>query len=282
MERLIRKGYAQLRSKPFFATDDVKIGINTTFGKNVQFNCKRVRIGDGVSFQDNITVNADSFEMGDYGTIYSNCFFPGPGQLTIGHNFWLGVNCVIDSQGGTWIGNNVGIGAHSQLWTHMKFGDVMAGCRFHSTKKLTIEDDAWLVGHCLVSPVTIKRRSLALLGSVVVSDLQENHVYGGVPVVDLTDRLGPQFADTSISERMQYMTERIEEFGTIYSVNNVDRYIKIVTDYQDGSYSGDTTVFNIKNRTYIKTGSDLEHRFIRFLLPSAKFVPVAIRNTTDR
>lgn len=282
MERLIRKGYTQLRSKPFFATKDVRIGIHTTFGKNVQFNCRRVRIGDGVSFQDNITVNADSFEIGDYGTIYNNCFFPGPGKLTIGHNFWLGVNCIIDSQGGTRIGNNVGIGAHSQLWTHMKFGDVMAGCRFHSAKKLIIEDDAWLVGHCLVSPVTIKRRSLALLGSLVVADLEENHVYGGVPAVDLTDRLGPQFADTSIPERMQYMKDKIEEFAEIYSACNMDRYVKIVTDYRGGSYSSDMTVFNIENRTYIKSGSDIEHRLIRFLLPSAKFVPFAIQDTTDR
>ena len=75
-----------LLGKPYFTTDDVKIGRHVSFGRNVVFNCKRVRIGDGVLFQDNITVNSDVFEIGDYGTVYRNCFFPGPGELRIGHN----------------------------------------------------------------------------------------------------------------------------------------------------------------------------------------------------
>jgi len=52
----------------------------------------------------------------DFATIYPGCFFPGLGNLTIGHNFWLGANSIIDSQGGTTVGNNVGIGAYRQLW----------------------------------------------------------------------------------------------------------------------------------------------------------------------
>jgi acetyltransferase-like isoleucine patch superfamily enzyme len=143
--------------RPKFSTNDIKIGCETRFGRNVRFNCKRVRIGNGVIFHDNIRVDAEEFDVGDgvifqddiriettvfrigdYGTIYFGCFFPGPGKLEIGHNFWLGNNSIIDSQGGTVIGNNVGIGADSQLWTHMKYGDIVAGCRFDSVAPLTI------------------------------------------------------------------------------------------------------------------------------------------------
>ena len=36
--------------------------------------------------------------------------------------------------GGMNIGNNCGIGAHSQLWSHIKYGDMLEGCRFLSEK----------------------------------------------------------------------------------------------------------------------------------------------------
>jgi len=100
-------------NRPKFATSDVKIGRNVVFGKNVVFNCKRVRIGDGCVFMNNIKVDSEVFEIGDYGKIYDYCFFPGPGHLKIGHNLFLGTGCVVDSKGDTSIGNNVGIGAYS-------------------------------------------------------------------------------------------------------------------------------------------------------------------------
>lgn len=103
--------------RPYFATRDVVVGRNVSFGKNIVFNCNRVRIGDGVVFQDNIRINAEVFEVGDYGTFYPNFFVPGPGELRMGHNCHIGISTTIDAMGGTRIGNNVGIGAYSQLWT---------------------------------------------------------------------------------------------------------------------------------------------------------------------
>ncbi len=256
---------------PHFASPDVKIGKNVTFGKNVVFNCKRVRIGDGVIFHSNITFDCDVLEIGDYGTIYSNCFFPGPGELRIGHNFWLGLGAIIDSQGQTTIGNNVGVGAGSQLWTHIAFGDVMYGARFHGTQPLVIGDDSWLVGHCLVSPVNIQPKSIAMLGSVITKDMKENHCYAGVPAEDLTSKIGPQFKVTSIEERKAYMQKRLAEFSCVYDIQGLDQYVRVVGQPEVIS---DVIVFNVADRTYTKQGSEMEYKLIRFLLPDAKFLPV--------
>jgi len=261
--------------RPYFTTKDVKIGKNVSFGKNVIFNCKRVRIGDGVIFQDNITINSDVYEIGDYGTIYNHCFFPGPGSLVIGHNFWLGTSSIIDSQGETEIGSNVGIGAHSQLWGHMIFGDVMYGSRFHSIKKLTIEDDVWLVGHCLVSPVRIGKRSVVLLGSLITKDIEADRVYAGVPARDITDKVGPPFKITPVQERVHYLEQRLQEFLRAYGLNGMEHKVKIVTKKEDmSSMDKDITILNAADRTYTKIGTELEFKLIRFLLPDAKFVPV--------
>lgn len=277
MRRLLRKGRRALSCGPVFTTKDVEIGRNVSFGRNVAFNCSRVRIGDGVIFRDNVVVNADEFEIGDYGTIYDNCFFPGPGKLTIGHNFWLGTACIVDSQGGTTIGNNVGAGAHSQLWTHMKFGDVMYGCRFDSSKPLIVEDDVWLVGHCLVSPVRLGARSIAMLGSLITRNMEADRCYAGVPAKDVTEKFGSQFKVTSIEERIEYLQRRIDQLAASWGQSDLYGRVRIVAGPEAiGDHGEGVTVFDVASRTYLKQGTGLEHRLIRALLPDAKFTPATL------
>lgn len=263
---------ADVGPPPSFATDDVEVGEGVRFGHNVRFKSKRVRIGDGCVFGNDVRIDSTEFDLGDYGTIYDSCFFPGPGNLRIGHNFWLGTASIVDCQGGTTIGDNVGVGAHSQLWTHMKFGDVMAGSRFHVAKPLEIGDDAWLVGHCLVSPVKVGARSLAMLGSLVTKDMQADRCYAGVPAADITEKVGPPFKTTTPQERHAYLQGRFAEFQAA-----TGQKAEALIALDPGRLPGgkDELAFNVADRTYRKTGSALERRLIRFLLPDAKFVPAS-------
>jgi acetyltransferase-like isoleucine patch superfamily enzyme len=259
-------------SGPLFLTDDVTIGKGTVIGKNVRFNCKKVVIGDGVQIGDGVVFECETLAIGDFATIYPACFFPGPGDLTIGHNFWLGSNSIIDSQGGTIIGNNVGIGAHSQLWTHMKYGDLAAGCRFHSQHQLIVEDDAWLVGHVLVSPVRIGARSIVMLGSLVVSNIPSDRVYAGSPAKDMTEKFGSQFRENTFEDRRDFVFGRIEQIATSARIRKIWSRVKLGGEY--GAYAPpNELVINVVERTYIKGGTDFERLIIRSLLPDAKFVP---------
>lgn len=259
-------------AKPFFITDDVNIGKGGSIGRNVKFHCKKVIIGDGVHIGDDVTFDCENLMIGDFATIYPKCFFPGPGNLVIGHNFWLGTQSIIDSQGNTSIGNNVGIGAQSQLWTHMKYGDVAAGCRFHSKRELIIEDDVWLVGHILVSPVRIGARSLVMLGSVVTSDIPADCIFAGHPAVNMTPKFGSQFRDTSNEERHQYVTELINEIASRETITDIWSRVKLVNSFTS-DHNSDELVINITERTYLKRGNEFERFIIRSLLPNAKYLP---------
>lgn len=106
----------------------------------------------------------------------------------IGRNCWFGGNVILDSMGGLDIDDNVGIGAHSQVWTHMQFGDLVEGCRFYSNRYMYIGKDVWLVGHCILSPVEVGERSMALVGSVITKNMLPNHIYAGVPAQDVTEK----------------------------------------------------------------------------------------------
>jgi acetyltransferase-like isoleucine patch superfamily enzyme len=253
--------------RPYFATRDVSIGRFARIGRNVRFHCKSVRIGDGVVIQDDVRIDADLFEMGDFGTIYRGCHFPGPGEVRMGHNVWIGTRAIIDAQGGARIGNNVCIGPHSQLWTHMVFGDTLQGCRFHSREPLTIEDEAWLGGNCLVSPGHIGARCLVLQGSVVTRDLAADRSYAGVPAEDVTQKIGPQFEDRPLDERVADLEGRLRDFGHGGSFEVVTGAEQIPSGRRDVTY------FNVADRTYTKRGTELEAHCIRHLLPEAKFLP---------
>lgn len=262
LKRLLGRG-------PRFSSKGVTIGRGVVFGRGVQFNAQKVIIGDGCRFGNNVIVNSDVFEIGDFGTVYDNCFFPGPGEIRIGHNFWLGTGSIIDAHGGIFIGDNVGIGAGSQLWGHMKFGDILAGCRFHSTKSMIIGNDVWLVGHNLISPVTIGDRALVMLGSLVTRDLSEDRTYAGSPAKDVTDRFGAQFKERPLEDRILELRQRIRDFTDVHG--GADQFGIIGIDHPEKKI----TLFDVQTRRYTKRGTDLERSLLRYLLPDAKFTPGA-------
>lgn len=228
-------------------------------------------IGDNTFIDDNIFIMCPKFSIGDYGTIYKNCRITGYKPCTIGHNFWCDQNTILNCTDQLTIGNNVGIGAYSQLWTHIKFGDVLQGCRFNNTKPMNVEDDVWFVGHCIISPITAKRKSMAMVGSVVTKDMEENHIYGGSPARDLTDKLGTQFIEVSLKKKMSMMNEKLTEFKK-QNMDNIS--IEIVSEFPQTLGTG-ITYFNVSDRTYTKNGSEIEISFMKFLLPLYKFIPSA-------
>jgi acetyltransferase-like isoleucine patch superfamily enzyme len=259
---------------PYIKTLDVKIGKGVRFGRNVRFYCKSIRIGDGCVFQDNVRIDATHFEVGDYATFYPGVFIPGPGHLRIGHNLWMGKDAILDAQGDTQVGNNVGIGAGAQLWSHSSFGSLLEGHRFQRSGGLLVEDHVWIAPGVQVAPVRLAERSMLLMGAVVTHATEANRVYAGVPAVDVTGKLGPPFQAISFSERRQLLESRIRNFEL-----QTGRSLRDKTRILDESESWDTVqnpniiAFDLNAFTYQKTRSKLERKLMRFLLPDLKFVP---------
>lgn len=251
--------------------EEIIIGKNVVISKTAKIRglagkSKKIVIGDNTYIGDDVQILIDELYIGDYCKIHHHTNIHGYKPIRIGHNAWIGQYSIIDGIGGTTIGNNCGIGAHSQLWSHILYGDDLEGCNYNSIKELKIGDDCWFVGHCIVSPIVAEDKSMALVGSVVTKDMKSNHIYGGSPAKDLTDKIKPQFKEVTIEEKIIKMNMYLEEFG-------LPKNIKIVTDVSeiiDDSY----TYFNISDRKYTKRLSNEEISFMKFLLPNkAKFTP---------
>jgi len=255
---------------PYFRTSDVQIGRGVRFGRNVQFNSQKVRIGDGCIFMDNVMVDAEEFYIGDFGTVYPDCFFPGPGRIEIGHNCWLGKGVILDAQGGTLLGNNVGIGAYSQLWSHHQFGDLAYGARYRHARPLCLEDEVVVMPGCVVAPVRMRRRSLLLAGAALAADTLENTVYGGVPARSRAGKMPSPFREIEPAETEAILRARVADFCRS-SGTPVGR-IAICADPSAESGAA-ALIIDVQTRSYRKRGTRLERRLIRFLLPDIKLLP---------
>ncbi len=226
---------------------------------------KRVFIGDNTYIGDHVQILVDDFSIGDYCKVHHHTNFHGHKPLSIGHNAWIGQGSLIDSIGGTAIGDNCGIGAYSQLWSHIRYGDPLEGCNYESSNPLTVGKDVWFVGHCIVSPIVAEDKSMALVGSVITNNMDENHIYGGSPAKDLTDKIKPQFTPLTIEQKWAIMSQF-----------DIPSDIKLIESQAEIENPEKISYFNIVNRTYTKRRSENEVAFMKQLQSKLiKFTPVS-------
>jgi acetyltransferase-like isoleucine patch superfamily enzyme len=253
----------------------VEEGVLIT-GKNGR--ASRVVLGDFCTIGRETKILVPDFRLGDYSKLHAHSFAHGDKPLQIGRNCWIGGNTVLDSMGGLVIDDNVGIGSHSQIWTHIRFGDIVEGCRFHQEKSMWIEKDAWFVGHCIVSPVAVGQRSMALAGSVVTRDMLPNHVYGGVPAVDLTDKLGGQFENRTIEAKAAKLRALVDAF----TARHPEYAGKLLVVTSPDEIRPGVCCFDVSRRVYTKTRSEAEVAFMRAHIPLVKFTPLGEPSFVER
>jgi acetyltransferase-like isoleucine patch superfamily enzyme len=252
----------------------IQIGKNTVIEptakiRGINGKAKRVIIGDNCYIGNDVQIICDDFSLGDFSKIQHHCNIHGYLPCSIGHNAWIGQFTIIDSIGGMRIGNNCGIGAHSQLWSHIKFGDTLEGCNFLGEKRMEIGNDVWFVGHCIVSPIIAKDKSMAMVGSVITKDMEFNTIYAGSPALSISDKVGYQFKEVTLEEKYNKMIMYLLEFNSnLESIKIVKRDDEIDIGNTKVSY------FNVENRRYTKRSTPEEVGFMKFLLPDkAKFIP---------
>lgn len=313
-----------IKGKEICIEDNATIGNNTIisgksihigFGSEIEENCKIVlppEYGE-FSVQDNCFIGHDSkifvpfFKTGDYVTLHNHLFVNGISSCTIGHNVWVGQNCILNALDRLTIGNGVGIGTYSCIWTHGGHGELLEGCKIFKVDPVVIEDDAWLVGsYNVVSPgVRIGEKSVVLTGSIVTKDVAPYSCVAGNPARDITDKIHP-YREITIEEKYEMMKKFMKEFvNTFYNENALElrngwrvkddkqTYEIIFLPKADGkSIKNDltkviftkentttknykkVTIFDLSTKKYTKRRTKIEVDVIKFLLYNkARFLP---------
>lgn len=129
--------------------------------------------------------------------------------------------------------------------------------------------DAWFVGHCIVSPIHVGEKSMALAGSVVTKDMIPNHIYSGVPAKDITDKLGFQFESPTVNQKARKLQQIIDAFVKKHPEHSGQLIvISSPIDRKEG-----VCWFDVSERIYNKTYSQAEVVFLKENIPLIKFVP---------
>jgi len=313
--------------------DEVVLGPGVSIAEDVTIEARTVRLGHGAAIAagctlrgiggpaerldvggrfflgPSSTVLVPVFVAGDYVAIHNHLLCNGYKPMVIGHNTWVGQNCVLNSTDDLVIGNNVGIGAYSSVYTHAFHGELLEGCEIFQTAPVVIEDNAWLVGaYNVVSPgVTIGSRGTVLTSSVVTKDIPPAHVVAGVPAKDLTERL-TAFRDVTLEDKLGMLRRFVGEFvderhagqatptrdgfqvtpadGPPFFLAVQDRLdLAALGDGPGAVYAGvvdgdasptpdDVTVFDVATKRYAKRRTPLEVDLIGFMNGyRARFVP---------
>jgi len=291
--------------------------ISIGFGSRIEDGCRLVLPGEnsGLRLGDNCVIGSDTkiivpdFEAGDYLTLHNHGLVNGLKPVKVGHNVWVGQNCILNSNEDLTIGNGVGIGAYSCVYTHGFFGELLEGCQVYKVAPVTIEDDAWIVGSFnIISPgVRVGRRAIILTGSVLTRDAPPLTIWGGNPARDITEKI-PTYRTVGVDEKFELVKGYMDEFvkaryegkgtrradGWTIDDNGVLMEILFAPVHDDTHRPGpgrigvvftkqnrstaanpDVTVFDLSTKRYTKRRSKLEIEIIRFLSSAkARFLPI--------
>ena len=290
--------------------DEVVIG----WGSVIEKDCTISKVSGAMEsfvLGDNCFVGNDSriattrFMAGDYVSLHNHLFVNGVKPCTVGHNVWVGQNCILNARETLSIGNGVGIGAYSSVWTHGAHGELLEGCLIHKAAPVVLEDDVWIVGsYNVISPgVRIGRGTIVMTGSVVTKDVPAGRVVAGNPARDISEKI-TAYEQVTLDEKYKMMMRFVADYvsGKRGARKNADGWsvmrgkasfrVRFVTRYRDSEdgleiptlvftkkFEGGNprrlvTVFDLATKTYTKRRTACEVEVIRSLLYSkARFVP---------
>jgi acetyltransferase-like isoleucine patch superfamily enzyme len=304
--------------------DGVTIGEGTVisaeeifigYGTRIEARCNIALSGLRSKFilGDNCLIGSDSkilvpvFVTGDYVNLHNHALVNGFKPVKIGHNSWIGQNCILNANESITIGNNVGGGIYSSIWTHGFYGELLEGCNVYKVAPVVIEDDVWILGaYNVIFPGTrLGKRSIVMTGSVVTKDVPPGSCVSGNPAKDISGKITP-YRKITINEKYGMMKKFIGEFvkarhaddsrkidgGWQVSVDGVQWDIVFMPTATDAALKpsdrrivftmGDrtrkkypcTVIFDISTKKYTKRRHALEIAMMRFLVSHrARFVP---------
>ena len=191
----------------------LNIGDNTRISRGVLLKGGNITISQNVTIREHSTIDVreklflgessyinpycrisgrdieigGNFRMLTWSSIGGGSCFEIHSKLRVGNNCHLGEFSFINTADEVFIGEEVGIGMRSAIFTHGAYQSFIQGYPV-TFGPVRIEDNCWLPQAVVLPNVTIGRGSVVATGSLVNRDLPEYCLAGGVPAKVLQER----------------------------------------------------------------------------------------------
>ena len=202
-------GFAQLASDlkvMLYRKHGAVIDQNVTFEPGAVIYAEAIEIGDGCQFGSNTVIYAETLRMGvgclighdndimcrriQFGDmlflvnrvlIGQGGAFNDEAELIVGHSCLISSDCLVNTASQVRIGDRSCLSPRVSIFTHSHWQNVLDG--YHANfAPVSIGNDVWITGNCIVTPGAIMEDgSQALASSVVSGHVPERTIVSGVP-----------------------------------------------------------------------------------------------------
>jgi len=237
-------------------------------GKNVHLACPNVEIGEGTVIEDGVEIDVrEKLRIGPRSVIRRNCIIRGrdieigpefyanhhaeigggscfekDSKLSAGYWLHLGSYSMINTARSVTIGNEVGLGRFTNIYTHGAYLSVLEGYPV-SFAPVEIGNHVWIPSATINPGVKIGDNVVIGVGSVVTKDIPSGSFAAGVPCRVIKEGCYPQKLPTA--DKIDRVAKILSSYGYEFEIRGDSIKIgRAEIDVEKRVLIGDVTEFS--------------------------------------
>jgi acetyltransferase-like isoleucine patch superfamily enzyme len=183
---------------------------------------RRLLLGDGGTIHAEAEISGVDVEIGRQVWILGSAKIGGGSAFEVqssmraGHWFHLGVRGFVNTARAVVIGDEVGLGTGTSLYTHGAYPSALEG-KPVAFGPISIGDRSWLPGAVVNPTVNIGADCVVGVGSVVTRNIPAGSLAAGIPAKVLKEGAYPRPLDRAA--RLEFFADFLQVFGEICAKN---------------------------------------------------------------
>jgi len=263
--------------KKFPDVEELVLGKDVRIEENVSIRGKKIVIGEETVIRRGTRINVSEYlEIGKKSIIgennrimgrdirtgrefYSNhsieigggSCFEKTSKLTIGYWFHLGSYSMINTAMEVKIGNEVGMGRFTNIYTHGAYQSILNG--FPVTfGPINIGNNVWMPGATVNPNVNIGDNVVIGVGSLVLNDLPSGCLAAGVPCRIIKENCFPQKLSLEQKCKIIEQINSLWELGMEYQRDGVYKVEAAYIDFENMQFTGNASKKSERARNILR------------------------------
>lgn len=263
--------------KKFPDVEELVLGENVKIEENVSIKGKKIVIAEGTIIRSGTKINVSEYlEIGKKSTIgennriigrnirtgrefYSNhsaeigggSCFEKTSKLTIGYWFHLGSYSIINTAMEVKIGNEVGMGRFTNIYTHGAYQSILKGFTV-AFGPINIGNNVWMPGATVNPNVNIGDNVVIGVGSLVLKDIPSGCLAAGVPCKIIKENCYPQKLSPEQKRKIIDQINNLRNLGMEYQRDCIYKMDAARIDFENMQFIGNSSQKSERARNILR------------------------------